>query len=152
MTEPYVVRSGHGEMLPLRSGTTLRLLAGARSTGGAFTVLDGTHPPGGGPPWHVHRDVDEAFFVLDGSYRFFAGKDEIVAGPGDFVFLPAQVPHRYAVGPAGGRALYLYAPAGIEGYFTARSEAEARGDLTAMHRLADDYGFAWLPDCAERPG
>ena len=39
-------------------------------TGGAFTVAELTAGPELGPPPHIHRDHDESFYVLDGTFEF----------------------------------------------------------------------------------
>lgn len=73
--------------------------------------------PNAGPPLHLHRDVDEAFFVLEGHYDFHCGEDRIEAGPGAFVLLPRGLPHRYRAGADGGRVLMFFPPGGAEDYF-----------------------------------
>ncbi len=49
------------------------------------------------PPSHVHEGEDEVFYVLSGELTFICGENAIDAGPNDFVFLPANVPHSYAI-------------------------------------------------------
>ncbi len=39
---------------------------------------------------------------------------ESQAHPGDFVFGPRDVPHRYSVGDTGGRLLFIMTPGGFE--------------------------------------
>ena len=49
------------------------------------------------PPSHVHEGEDEVFYILSGELTFICGENAIDAGPNDFVFLPANVPHAYTV-------------------------------------------------------
>lgn len=49
------------------------------------------------PPVHVHEGEDEVFYVLDGELTFICGGESFEAGPRDFVFLPRDVPHSYAI-------------------------------------------------------
>jgi mannose-6-phosphate isomerase-like protein (cupin superfamily) len=40
----------------------------------------------------VHRNEDEAFWVLDGSVTFEVGETKVEAGPSDYAFGPRNVP------------------------------------------------------------
>ena len=92
--------------------------ATAEETGGAVSVMDTRLTPAANPPLHVHQDADEAFFVLDGEIEFFlADRDPVLAGPGDFVFGPRRVPHRFEVRTPEARMLVLGTPGGVERFF-----------------------------------
>jgi len=94
----------------------------------AFTVLDCTHVPGP-TERHIHTDAHKSVFVLSGRYRFAVGDDVSEVGPGDEVFIGRGVPHDFIVGIEGGRALFVFSPAGIEEYF--RSLAVMAGGDTS---------------------
>jgi mannose-6-phosphate isomerase-like protein (cupin superfamily) len=120
--------------------------AASPATGGAFTLVETVNPPDGGPPLHLHRTVDEAFYVLEGSYEFSCGDERLDARPGWFVFLPHGVPHRYRAGPEGGRVLMMFSPGGTEDYF--RDIAVAMADETTTDatfaELASHHGIELL--------
>jgi mannose-6-phosphate isomerase-like protein (cupin superfamily) len=44
---------------------------------------------------HLHREEDEAWYVLEGRLGFRVGDQEIEAGPGEGVFAPRGTPHSY---------------------------------------------------------
>ena len=73
--------------------------AGSDESG--FVLVEWTDPGGGTSrerpiaPLHVHHADDECWYVLDGRLGFFVGDEELEAGPGDAVFVPAGVPHAY---------------------------------------------------------
>jgi len=46
-------------------------------------------------PLHLHRDEDEAWYVLEGRLGFRIGDDEIEARPGQGVFAARGTPHAY---------------------------------------------------------
>ena len=46
-------------------------------------------------PPHVHHSDDECWYVLDGRLGFRLGDEEVEAGPGDAVFVPAGTSHAY---------------------------------------------------------
>jgi len=58
----------------------------------------GAQRPGsarGGPPLHLHRAEDEAWYVLEGTLRFRFGEREFDAEKGGGVFLPHGTPHTF---------------------------------------------------------
>jgi quercetin dioxygenase-like cupin family protein len=44
---------------------------------------------------HAHADQEQAFYILEGKMEVWVGARTYLAGPGDCVFLPRQVPHRH---------------------------------------------------------
>jgi hypothetical protein len=46
--------------------------ATSESTGGAYSMICSTSPPGHETPYHLHHEEDEAFYVLDGEFTFLA--------------------------------------------------------------------------------
>ncbi|MBV9410672.1 MAG: cupin domain-containing protein [Acidimicrobiia bacterium] len=66
---------------------------------------------------HIHTDAHKSVFVLAGRYRFVVGDQVREAGPGDEVFIGRGVAHDFTVGIEGGRALFVFSPAGVEEYF-----------------------------------
>ncbi len=101
------------------------VLAGAAQTAGALTVIEVTDPPGERTPLHVHHREDETFYVLEGSVTVEVGDAAVTLGPGDLAVGPRDVPHRYTVGPAGCRMLFICTPAGFEDFVLATSEPAA---------------------------
>jgi uncharacterized RmlC-like cupin family protein len=54
-------------------------------------------PPGGAADAHLHRDYETAIYVLEGRVRTYYGldlKESTVNETGDFIFIPANVPHQ----------------------------------------------------------
>jgi quercetin dioxygenase-like cupin family protein len=91
----------------------VRKLAAA-DTGGRLEVAEFVFPAGFSPPWHVHHETDESFYVLAGEIRFQCGDQLQRVGPGGFVSLPARVPHSFYVESDGGaRTLHTGSPGGL---------------------------------------
>ncbi len=67
--------------------------ATSESTGGAFSLVRDTAPPGHATPYHLHHIEDEAFYVLDGEFTFICDGKKTVLGPGGYIFLPRKIPH-----------------------------------------------------------
>jgi quercetin dioxygenase-like cupin family protein len=131
----------------------IRILAGAESTNGSFSVVEVTEPPGAGAPLHVHHAEAEAFFVLDGAIELTCGEQTLTASAGDFVHTPPDVPHKYTVaGDSPARVLLLFSRPGFESFFAEAGapldEPPAPPDPVRLQRLAEKYDMELL----EAPG
>jgi quercetin dioxygenase-like cupin family protein len=69
------------------------VMATSESTGGAFSLVHHTAPPGHATPYHLHHVEDEAFFVLDGEFTFIGEGKKTVLGAGGYIFLRRNIPH-----------------------------------------------------------
>jgi mannose-6-phosphate isomerase-like protein (cupin superfamily) len=64
---------------------------------------------------HVHREEDDAFYILEGELTFFFGSREAAAPPGTFVLVPPGVEHGFRNdGERPVRMLNIHAPAGFD--------------------------------------
>lgn len=109
---PRAVPAGQGEAY-WWFGQLGEIKATAEQTGGAYTLVEITVGPGYGTPLHVHHTEDEAFLMLDGEATFEVGDQVVHAGPGDYLFGPRDVPHRWST-ETGARLMYLLSPGGFE--------------------------------------
>lgn len=108
------------EMRAVRWGPAgvIRIVAGADSTEGTFSMVEATEKPGSAAPLHVHHGEAEAFYVLEGAIELTCGDDTLTAAAGDFVHTPADVPHMYrVVGDRPARVLLLFSRPGFERFF-----------------------------------
>lgn len=113
-----LVPAGEGPAVRWGPAGTIRILAGADSTGGTFSVVEATEDPGSAAPLHVHHGEAEAFYVAEGTIELTCGDQTLTAGAGDFVYTPKDVPHRYAVvGDRPARVLLLFSRPGFEQFF-----------------------------------
>lgn len=90
-----------------------------RGEGQGYSLFESLTPPNEGPPPHIHRTQDEAFYVISGEFTFYHGADTIVAGPGSFVFIPRGTAHTFrTTGTLPGKALTILTPPGpLERFF-----------------------------------
>jgi quercetin dioxygenase-like cupin family protein len=96
-------------------GSLAVIKATTAETDGAYSIVEVTGPPGLGTPLHVHYRDDEGFYVLDGRARFEVGDQVAEGGPGDFLFGPRDIPHRWtAIGEDPIRMLFILNPGGFE--------------------------------------
>ena len=115
---PLGVGPGDGATIQGPVGGPLTFKARGEQTNGSLTVFENTVAAGEGPPLHAHAGEDEAWYVLDGDFRFRLG-DELRSAPaGSFVFVPRGVPHCFQnTGDRPGRLLVMFTPAGMERFF-----------------------------------
>ena len=102
-------------------GDLLTNFAETTDTNGAFALFEATLVPGSEPPPHVHSREDELFYVLEGEFDVYVGKDVFNGNTGECVFLPRFTPHAFIIRSPRLRLLILFAPAGVEEAFRSMS-------------------------------
>lgn len=145
---PQCLGPGEGQALWfLRNRMTVK--ATARTTGGAFGLVESLIAPGFSPPLHVHHNEDESFFVLEGELTMQCGEEPFRASAGSFIFLPRDIAHTFVVeGDRPARMLTLLTPGGGEGVFIEGGRAAeheglppaAPPDLNALKQVSARYG------------
>jgi mannose-6-phosphate isomerase-like protein (cupin superfamily) len=60
-------------------------------------VLEMTLPVGSAPPLHVHDNLDDTWYILEGQMVVRCGNEELVVGAGHWVSMPRGVPHTFLV-------------------------------------------------------
>jgi mannose-6-phosphate isomerase-like protein (cupin superfamily) len=134
VADPGVVPPGEGHLLTAR-GSVMAFKAVAAQTGGDFSLMERTLPPGGRkPPAHRHVNCSEAFLVLDGAIAFTLDGRDLTGGPGDFLLVPRGAPHTFGnAGTETARLLVLHAPA-MDAYFEELHRLWASGQPPATEQ------------------
>jgi quercetin dioxygenase-like cupin family protein len=137
-------------------GALAVIKATAADTGGQMTIVEMTEPPGAEAPLHVHHREDEAFWILDGDVTLQVGDTVIEAHAGDYAFGPRDIPHRYTVGDAGCRMLFICTPGGFEDLVLEMSQPapsrklppppEGQPDWERIAAIAEAHGAELLAD------
>jgi len=122
------VPSGEGHLLTAR-GNVMAFKAVAAQTGGDFSLMERTVPPGARmPPPHRHVNCSEAFFVLAGTITFRLDEAELSGRAGDFLLVPRGAGHTFGnTGTEPARLLVLHAPA-MDAYFEELHRLWAAGE------------------------
>ncbi len=136
-----VLAADEGTPLRVFGNPFLLKVAGADSSG-AVAFLTGWFAPGTGAIPHLHRGHDEIFYVLDGTFRFHLGAEQVESGPGGLLFAPRNAAHGFTnVGQTAGRLIGIVAPAGYEQHFVDISNVpdgpQARAALAEIYRRYD---------------
>lgn len=95
LRHPEVV--GRDDSATLLFGDALMTIK-ARAGHGRPALIEWISPAGGTAPLHVHDDADDTFYVIDGDLTLWCDGTTAQARPGDYVVLPAGVPHSILVG------------------------------------------------------
>jgi mannose-6-phosphate isomerase-like protein (cupin superfamily) len=110
--------AGEGRPLSLIGGNVMTCKARSADTGGAYALFENVTAPGGGPPLHVHRREEEAFYLLEGELVFTLGGRQVKLEPGAFLLAPRGLPHTFVnPGAVPSKALVLVTPGGLEDFF-----------------------------------
>lgn len=135
-------------------GDRYTILASGEDTGEAFALIHAEVPPGGGPPPHVHRREDEAFYILEGVLTCHADGRPLPAPAGAWVTLPKGSLHTFRNdGTAAVRMLIVVTPAGLERFLAEVGQEVTDGpppavtpaDVEKLLRVAPKYGIEIRP-------
>jgi quercetin dioxygenase-like cupin family protein len=145
VSDAVIYGPGEGELLQAGPASS-RILATKDTTGGAFTMTEGTFPAGmAGPPPHFHRETYDTFYVLEGTLHLTVGDRELDAGAGSYVIVPPGVVHTFAnTSDAPVRFLNINSPAGWENYLRDLSAAITSGVIPGsdeFRKLTAPYDF-----------
>jgi mannose-6-phosphate isomerase-like protein (cupin superfamily) len=90
-----MIRAGESIENPV-TGERIVFQETSRDTNGEAVVFETfVKPEGFVAAAHIHPKQEERFEVLSGTLGLKVGDEEIVAGPGDTLTIPAGVPHRF---------------------------------------------------------
>ena len=102
-----------------------------RESDSAYSIVEwAAAPQAPGTPLHLHRETDETFYVLEGTFGFQVGERVLEAPAGTFIFVPRGREHAFwNGGTTEARLLSTVCPRGFEGYFEELAEGlAAAGD------------------------
>jgi len=97
----------------------LRWMSHPPSTGaGQLTVIEVNITPGQGHDFHKHPDQEEVIYCISGKVEQWLEREKRILGPGDSVFIGADVVHAsFNVGESTAQLLAILGPCvGDEGY------------------------------------
>jgi quercetin dioxygenase-like cupin family protein len=137
LSDAAVLGPGEGERIAV-GNSSLVLKGTAASSDGTFFLSETTLEPGfPGPPPHVHSELHDLFYVLEGTLALHLGGETISAAAGSFACFPPETVHTFS-NPAGEpvRILSFSTPAGWEGYMRELGAAFADGEAPAPNELA----------------
>ena len=135
------VPHSQGECHPVM-GDPMRFIMTAEHTGGAYAISEVQARPGNGAPPHIHRHEEEAFYVLEGTFRIEIDGREMHAQPGDFVHVPRGAVRSFTnIGPAPARLLILHTPGAAAGFYIGMGKLPFPPAIEDITALGNQYGI-----------
>lgn len=133
---------GDGRSVDNPGGGVLTFKATDEQTGGALTAIETIVDAGFGPPLHVHANLDEFIYFIEGRFQVRLAEQLTEAAPGTFVFIPQGTAHTWQnIGDGPGRFFAGTIPAspGFEQFFSRYAQlAPDEKGAAAFSRLAAD--------------
>ena len=84
-----------GVIIPGPTGQQMIVKVSGAASRGAYSLIEYSHSPGApGPPPHVHREHEEAFFVLEGELTLAVGPDLVTVRAGETAVVPRGLVHQ----------------------------------------------------------
>jgi quercetin dioxygenase-like cupin family protein len=134
---------GEGEVIGGTSSVTIK--ATGKDTGGTLYVGEGVLEPGfPGPPPHVHEQLHDMFYVLEGTLTLRVDDETLGLGPGSFACVPPGTVHTFSNNSEEAvRLLNFNTPAGWEDYMRDLASALAAGTPSPemIGEIASRYDF-----------
>ena len=145
VSDAVVRPAGAGESISVGPSGLLFKAEGS-DTEGTFALSETTLAPGfPGPVPHVHREMVDSFYVLEGELTVLLGEETAQAGPGSYALVPPGTVHTFSNrSDQPVRVLNLMAPGGFEQYLKELAAAlpdDGPPDPDLMARIASKYDF-----------
>jgi quercetin dioxygenase-like cupin family protein len=138
---PVVRRAGEGEKRWFFGGGVFTWKL--NSSNQDISLIEVDMVQGKWTPIHTHP-VSESMWVLDGQIQYRINDDEYDIGPGDFVMVPAGVPHAFIVTSQRAKVLGIQPTCECEPFYQGASEplegSACIVDFTRIAQSAQDNG------------
>jgi mannose-6-phosphate isomerase-like protein (cupin superfamily) len=145
-----------------RTWFALGLVAVEHSSGagGLPVVAEAVLPEGASPPLHVHEDLDDSFYIVDGLMVLRCGDEVRVARGGEWVPFPRGVPHTFRVVDGPARILMVHADDSFMALFKEVGRPLRDGDHPTteggptpeqLERAMAAHGISTVGPCMEEP-
>jgi len=146
------LRPGEGRSVSLRGTEVTFKVTSGEAVGASLVEFDAA--PGFDTGTHVHRRLEETFYVVDGEFEFELDGEQFTAAAGATVYVPPQVPHRFGNRTeTRARTLIVMSPPSHDKYFEELSkilENEGPPDATAIGALRRHYDTEQISALAAR--
>ena len=142
---PIIRQAGEGERMWFAGGGVFTWKATAGETGGSFSAFEDRMERGKTTPLHLHPDMDEAIYVLDGEIRVHAEGEERTLGAGGLFVAPRGLPHAFLVTSETAHILAILIPGSADAFYRA-----AGAPITSEADEARPADFGLLQQVAEQ--
>jgi len=96
-TEPIVLGPGEGRSVEIGSGSVCTFKVTGKSTHGHFGLFEyAMKPHTAGPRPHIHKNMEEIFYVADGEVELLLDDQRVTAGRGTIAVVPRGTAHAFS--------------------------------------------------------
>ena len=139
MSLPIILQPGEGESVQIRS-STCTFKATGKDTKGHFGLFEFVMEAGSiGASPHIHKQLTEMFYVLEGSVEMTLSDRTLAAQPGAFILVPENTPHGFSnLGQTPAKLLIMFCPADMrEQYFAGLAALTKDGRQPSQEELLE---------------
>lgn len=122
MAESIVRNVGEGERMWFLGGGIHTWKASAEETGNSMIVFEDELERGKVTPMHLHADLDEAMYVIEGEILINIDGSDRTVGAGGFTFAPRGCAHAFVVASDRARVLAIQTPGSGEAFYRNASQ------------------------------
>lgn len=145
MANSIVRKAEEGERMWFLGGGTHTWKALAEETGNSLLVFEDDLERGKVTPMHLHPDVDEALYIIEGEILLNVEGDECTVSAGGFTFAPRGCAHAFVVTSDRARLLCIQTPGSGQAFYrNASLQANASGpgpvDFDRIREVAVETG------------
>lgn len=139
MSLPVILRPGEGPSVQIRT-SSCTFKATGKDTHGHFGLFEFVMEPGteGASP-HIHKQLTEMFYVVEGEVELVLGEQRVIGTPGAFMLVPENTPHGFSnPGQTPAKLLIMFCPADSrEQYFEGLAELTKNGRQPSREELLE---------------
>lgn len=139
MSLPIVLQPGEGKSVQIRT-STCTFKATGKDTKGHFGLFEFVMEAGStGASPHIHKQLTEMFYVLEGSVEMILSDRTLAAQPGAFILVPENTPHGFSnPGQTPAKLLIMFCPADMrEQYFEGLAALTKDGRQPSQEQLLE---------------
>jgi quercetin dioxygenase-like cupin family protein len=125
MSTAVIRQRGEGEYLAFAGGGTLTIKASSLDTDGSLMVFEDQVVRGKTTPLHLHPNLEEVIYVIEGEILAYLDGEERLVGAGGTLVVPRSLPHALLVTSETGRLLCAVVPGDGEAFFRDASDPVA---------------------------
>lgn len=139
MSLPIILQPGVGQSVQIRT-STCTFKATGKDTKGQFGLFEFVMQPGSmGASPHIHKQLTEMFYVVEGLVEMVLSDRTVQAQPGAFILVPENTPHGFSnPGQTAAKLLIMFCPADArEQYFVGLAELTEDGRQPSQEELLE---------------
>jgi quercetin dioxygenase-like cupin family protein len=139
MSLPLILQPGEGKAVKIGTSNCTFKITG-ENTHGHFGLFEFTmEPESQGASPHIHKQLTEIFYVIEGEVELIVDQRRVTAAPGTVLLVPENTPHGFSnSGQTQAKLLIMFCPADKrEQYFEGLAKLTENGRKPSQEELLD---------------